>query len=74
MAPTELERLRTLPLADKLQIVEELWDDIGESDEPLLLRDWHKEEAGRRSAELQAHPEMALTREELWKQVNKPNG
>jgi hypothetical protein len=38
------------------------------------LRDWHKEAAGRRAAELEAHPEIALTREELWKQVNKPNG
>ena len=55
----ELEQLRKLPVADKLRIVELLWDDIHESEEPLILRDWHKEEAGRRAAELEANPRNA---------------
>lgn len=71
---TELDQLRKLPVADKLRIVEQLWDDIGESEEPLLVRDWHKEEAQRRAMELEAQPNSALTREELWKLVDEPNG
>ena len=67
----ELEELRKLPLAEKLRIVEELWDDIGDSDEPFPLQEWHTQEAKRRAAELEATPEIALTREELWKRVDQ---
>jgi len=68
------DQLRDLPVADKLRIVEQLWDDIHESDEPLLLQDWHEQEARRRSTELQVDPSIALTREELWRRVDDTNG
>lgn len=71
---TELDQLRKLSVADKLRIVEQLWDDIGESEEPLLVRGWHKEEAQRRAADLEANPDSALTRDELWKLVDESNG
>jgi putative addiction module component (TIGR02574 family) len=71
---TELEQLRKLPVAEKLRIVEQLWDDIRESEEPLLVRDWHTDEARRRDMELEANPDIALTRDELWKRVEQPNG
>ena len=67
----EIDNLRKLPVADKLRIVEQLWDDIHESDERLVLKDWHKEEAQRRLSDLEANPEAALTREELWKRVDE---
>jgi putative addiction module component (TIGR02574 family) len=67
----ELEQLRKLPVVDKLRIVEQLWDDIGESDEPLPLSDWVIDESKRRAAELAASPEIGLTREELWKRVDQ---
>ncbi len=70
----DLEELRKLPVAEKLRIVEELWDDIGSSDEPLIVRDWHKTEARRRAAELEADSDLAITRDELWKRVNERNG
>ena len=70
----ELEHLRKLPVADKLRIVEELWDDIAASDEPLVVREWHKTEAQTRAAELQANPDLAITREELWKRVDETDG
>jgi putative addiction module component (TIGR02574 family) len=73
MAP-QLEELRKLPLAEKLQIVEELWDDIGASDEPFPHRQWHVDEASRRAAELDANPEIALTREQVWERVDRNNG
>jgi putative addiction module component (TIGR02574 family) len=71
---TDLDQLRKLPLADKLRIVEQLWDDIGESEELLLVRDWHKEEAQRRSMELESQPNSAVTRDELWKRVAERDG
>jgi putative addiction module component (TIGR02574 family) len=70
----ELEQLHKLPIAEKLRIIEELWDEIGTADEPLVLRDWHKDEARRRIEDLDADPNIAITREELWKRVDDANG
>jgi putative addiction module component (TIGR02574 family) len=69
-----IEELRKLPITDKLRIVEQLWDDIGASDEDFPLPTWHKEEAQRRVAELDANPDLALTREQLWRSVDQADG
>jgi len=70
----ELEDLRKLPVAEKLHIIETLWDDIAASDEPLVVREWHEAEARKRAAELAANPDLAITREELWKRVDQTDG
>ena len=70
----ELEELRKLPIADKLRIVEQLWEDIADSGEPFPLQAWHLEEAQRRTGELDLNPEIAITREELWEQVGDRHG
>ena len=67
---TPLEQIQQLPIKDRLNLVEQIWDGIGASDEPLIIRDWHKEEARRRAAELDADPSIAITRDELWKRVD----
>ena len=71
---TDITHLRNLPVADKLLIVEQLWDDIHDSEESLVLRDWHLEEAKRRAVELDANPDSGLTRDELWKLVDGSDG
>lgn len=65
----EVEQLRKLPIAEKLRVVEELWDEIGHSDESFPLPLWHRVEADRRAAELDADSSLALSREELWRRV-----
>ena len=70
----EVEHLRQLPITEKLLVVEELWDDIAASGELFPLPQWHRPEAERRAAELEADPSIALTREELWRRVDQPNG
>ena len=66
----ELNDLRNLSVSEKLRIVELLWDDIGASDEPIVLQPWQHEEAQRRSAELKADPCIAIDRDELWRRVD----
>jgi putative addiction module component (TIGR02574 family) len=70
----DFESLHNLPVADKLRIVEELWDDIGETAETAGVQEWHKDEIRRRVAELEAAPESAITEEELWRQVDQTKG
>ena len=52
--------LQNLPVSEKLRIVEALWDDIGASDEPIVLQPWQRDEAQRRSSEMKADPSIAL--------------
>ncbi len=70
----EIEALRKLTNLEKLRIVTELWDDIANSHDPFPLQSWQKDEATRRAEELDLHPEIALTREEVWKQVDEAHG
>lgn len=59
----EVKHLRQLPIAEKRRVVQELWDDIGKSAESFPLPQWHRVEADRRAAELDADPTISLSRE-----------
>jgi len=54
-------------------VVEAFWDDIGQSGVSFPLPQWHRVEADRRAADLDAHPSMSLSREKLWRQVDTRN-
>ena len=66
----DISNLHDLPVADKLRIVTELWDDIAASAEPLVVPPEIIREASRRSAELKADPSMAIDDDELWRRVD----
>lgn len=70
----DFEKLRQLPISERLRVVEELWDDIASSGEPFPLPQWHREEAERRAAELDADPSIAVTRAEVWQRVDESDG
>lgn len=69
-----LDDLRRLPIDEKMKIVEVLWDDICESNEPPQLSEDQMREIKRRAAELDADPSLAITREELWRRVDELRG
>lgn len=68
----DIEQLRQLPVAEKLRIVEALWDDIAASSERAPVTEATLAEVDRRWAELQNDPSHTLTREELWRRVDQP--
>lgn len=47
--------------AEKLQLVEDLWDDLSAEPENVPVHDWQIEELHRREANLKRHPESAVT-------------
>ncbi|MDA0809988.1 MAG: addiction module protein [Planctomycetota bacterium] len=69
----ELDQLRKLPVAEKLRIVEELWDDIQASDEKPQIPEDLQSDISSRAEELRNDPSSGLTREELWKRVDNPD-
>lgn len=58
-----------LSLPEKLQLVEDLWDDIGATPDAVPVHDWQKEELAKRKANLMQHPESGLSWEEVEQNV-----
>jgi putative addiction module component (TIGR02574 family) len=70
----DLDTLRQLPLAEKLRVVEVLWEDIATSTEQFPLPAWLRTEVVQRLSDYETDPSATLTREELWQQVNNRRG
>ena len=66
----DITSLRNLPVADKLRIVTQLWDDIAASSEPIDVPPDVLQEASRRAAELRADPSIAIDDDDLWRRVD----
>ena len=56
-----------LGVAERLQLVEDLWDSIAKEDSPLPVLDWKVEELRRRKARFSKHPTSGRT----WDQVKQ---
>jgi putative addiction module component (TIGR02574 family) len=54
-----------LSRAEKLQLVEDLWDDLAASPESVPVHDWQKKELTRRKANLRRNPGSSLAWEEV---------
>lgn len=67
------DELRALPAAEKLRLIEWLWDDLSESDDSLPLPEWVGREAARRLEEMQ-NPEFGLSHQEVWNRIDQRNG
>jgi len=50
------ESIFELSLSEKLQLVEDLWDDIAATPEAVPVHDWQKEELARRKMNLLNNP------------------
>jgi putative addiction module component (TIGR02574 family) len=66
----DISSLRGLPMADKLRIVTQLWDDIAASDDPIVVPPTVLQEASRRSEELKSDPSIGIDDDELWRRVD----
>lgn len=63
------ESIFELSLSEKLQLVEDLWDDIASTPEAVPVHEWQKEEHARRKQNLLNNPGSALSWEEIQRRV-----
>ena len=63
-----------LSASEKLQLVEDLWDDIAANPEVVPVHEWQKEELARRKENLQQHPGTELDWDEVLKRVRNRYG
>ena len=60
--------------SEKLQLVEDLWDDLAATPEEVPIHDWQKAELARRKANLMKHPASGLSWEEVKRRVRSRHG
>jgi putative addiction module component (TIGR02574 family) len=64
---TALQELEMLSVAERVQIVEDLWDSIARSNANLPVPQWQKDELGRRKERYRQNPGSG----ETWDQVKQ---
>ena len=55
--------------AEKLQLVEDLWDDLAAEPADVPVHEWQKQELARRKANLQNNPASGITWEEVKRRI-----
>jgi putative addiction module component (TIGR02574 family) len=60
--------------SEKLQLVEDLWDDLASTPEAVPVYDWQKIELARRKANLQNHAVAGLEWEEVKRRIRSRHG
>jgi putative addiction module component (TIGR02574 family) len=55
---------------EKLQLVQDLWDDLASTPGDVPVQDWQKEELDRRKANLLKNPDSLLTWDEVKRQIH----
>jgi putative addiction module component (TIGR02574 family) len=71
---SEITSIFDLTPAEKLQLVEDLWDDLAATPEAVPVYDWQRAELDRRKENLAKHPDSALTWEEVKRKVRSRYG
>jgi len=56
---------------EKLQLVEDLWDDLAATPANVPVHEWQKEELARRKANLEKNPASGLSWDEVRRRVRK---
>ncbi len=60
--------------SEKLQLVEDLWDDLASAPEAVPVHDWQKQELARRKANLVKNPASGLAWGEVKQRVRSRYG
>jgi putative addiction module component (TIGR02574 family) len=68
MSSTE-KSIFDLSVSEKLQLLEDLWDDIASDPSSVPMHEWQKEELDRRKQNLRKNPGSALSWEEIKRRI-----
>ena len=60
--------------SEKLQLVEDLWDDLAATSEAVPVHEWQKQELARRKANLLKNPAFGVSWEEVKQRVRARYG
>jgi putative addiction module component (TIGR02574 family) len=60
--------------SEKLQLVEDLWDDLASTPDEIPIHEWQKKELARRRANLARNPASGMTWEEVKRNIRRRHG
>ena len=60
--------------SEKLQLVEDLWDDLAGTPDAVPVHEWQKQELARRKANLVNNPTSGLSWAQVKQRVRRPYG
>lgn len=60
--------------SEKLQLVEDLWDDLAATPDAIPVHDWQKQELARRKENLLKNPASGLSWEDVKRRVRRRHG
>lgn len=66
-----IAEILALPVAERVRLVEAVWDSISAVPEALPLSQWQKEELDRRLAEFEADPDAGSSLEEVFARIRR---
>ena len=68
MSPNDISIFDLSP-SEKLQLVQDLWDDLAAKPSEVPVLDWQKEELARRKANLMNRPASGLSWDEVKRRI-----
>jgi putative addiction module component (TIGR02574 family) len=71
MDHTLVAEILELPVAERMRLVEAIWDSISAAPDALPLTQWQREELDRRLAEYEADPVSGGTLEEVFARIRQ---
>ena len=74
MVKAQYAELLDLEVAEKLQLLEDLWDSIAANPEAVPVHKWQEKELARRDAKLRKSPESAIAWEEARRRIRARHG
>ena len=60
--------------AEKLQLVQDLWDDLAANADDVPFHEWQQEEVDLRRANLEKYPESSLTWDDVKQRIRSRYG
>lgn len=77
MAPDQISQSGSvfdLSPAEKLQLVQDLWDDLAAAPDEVPVHEWQKAEVARRKANLLQNPASGLDWSEVKRNIRRRHG
>lgn len=71
---SDLSELSRLSTAEKLRLIESLWDEVSTDPSAVPVEDWQKAELDRREAEAEASPEAGSPWHEVKERIIRRHG
>jgi len=70
-----VDELAKLPVSERLEIVQQLWDSIASSQSEIVVQPWHRKAVRERLAAFEGREtEVGLSREEVWTRADSRRG